>query len=87
MGGQEKMIDTQSYLNTKEDTHWSKRLSPPTSLKVDQLVAAGLQHPGSLQITVNPNIFFKLLNVTIDLATETTLKVKITVCISSKKEK
>ena len=34
------MIDTQSYLNEKKAADWSKRVSPPTSLKVDRLVAA-----------------------------------------------
>lgn len=37
------MIDTLSYLNAKKHAHWSKRLSPPTSLKVDRLVAAGVR--------------------------------------------
>lgn len=46
------MIDTPSYLNAKKDAHWPTRLSPPTFLKVDQQVAAGL-HPYTVTMLTN----------------------------------
>lgn len=42
------MIDTPSYLNAKKDAHWPTRLSPPTFLKVDQLVAASCSRFASI---------------------------------------
>lgn len=69
-----RAIDTQSYLNAKKAVHWSKRLNPPTFLKVDQLVAAGLQHPVCRQHQIQVllqiyDCFGKHKNIEIKIAT------------------